>query len=356
MSRLAATIVCAAFVAAPAAPPDQGVAVARPAVVSVTTSWQGWVRDTRTGEVFGGEGGYHLTTSCSGAVINGDGYVATASRCVDGNDGLIGLAVADLAGVGRVRDQAVARQQLDEHAVVEGARPDSPVGRQVVVKRALGDDDADVAPAEVVAIEGEVAVLRVPRTDLPATEVTAGEVATGTSVLVLGYTGLVQHGQVTARRGGLLEVSVGGTAGGPVVDRRGRLVGMIVQPSPTLAAEATTLTDVLRSKGIRAALGPGDRNYRAGLAAYFAGDYDAAVEYLDAVLAATPAHPQAREYRALAVSHGGAAPTDGLLVVLLALSAAVAVGAGAGAIRLTVRNRRMDTPTPPYGFPMEPRP
>jgi serine protease Do len=348
MSRLVTAFLCAGAVAIPA--DNVAVEIAAPSVVPVAVSFHGWVRDDRTGEVFGGRKGYTLTTSCSGSVINGDGYVATAGACVDGTHGLIDLALDDLAAVGRVRDRALARQQLVEHAVVEGARPGSPVERRIQVERPGGKD---AAPADVVATEGDVAVLKVARSNLPAIEVVTGDVSVGTPVLVLGYTGVVQHGQVTAHRGELLEVSVGGTSGGAVVDRRGRLVGVIVQPSPALAAEGTTLTEVLRGKGVRAALGPGDRDYRAGLDAYFAGDYDTAVAYLDAVLAGTPGHQQAREYRDRAAARGGRAPTNGLLVVLLVLAAVVALGAGAGAIALTVRNRRMDTPTPPYGFPME---
>jgi hypothetical protein len=310
------------------------------------------VRDKRTGEVFGGAEGYRLTASCSGVVINGDGYVATAARCMDTRDGLLDQAVADLAAVGRVRDAALARQQLAEHAVVEGARPGSPVDRRIQVVRALGAGDRDVAPASVVATEGDIAVLRVPRSNLPAVEVATGDLPVGTPVFVLGYTGITQHGQITSHRGRLLEVNVGGTSGGAVVDQRGRLVGVVIQPSPVLAAEATTLTDVLRGNGISAALGPGDRDYRAGLDAYFTGDYDTAVGYLDAVVAA---NPEARRFRDLAVSRGGVVPANGLLVVLLVLCAGVAVLAGAGAIAVAVRNRRTDTPTPPYGFPMEPR-
>jgi serine protease Do len=100
-------------------------------------------------------------------------------------------------------------------------------------------------------------------------------------------------------------------SGGPVVDTRGRFVGVISQLSPgetqsfNLASAAETLTAVLRGKAVDAALKPVGRDCRTGLAAYFAGDYDDAVEYLDAVLAVTSGQPQATRYRDLAVARGG---------------------------------------------------
>jgi serine protease Do len=350
--RLAITALSAVFVVAPASA-DLAVAVARPAVVAVGTSWHGWVRDEKTGEVFGGAKGYRFASSCSGAVINGSGYVVTAADCVDHEDGLLAMAVDDLAAVGRVRDKAAARQQLAERAALEGARPGSPVDRRIEVTRALGGGDQDVAAADVVAVDGGIAVLRVPRGDLPAVEVGPGDTPVGAPVLVLGYTGVIQHGRVTDRRGGLLEVSVGGTPGGPVVDERGRLAGVLVQPSPTLAAQATTLADVLAGRDVQAGLGPGDRDYRTGLDAYFRGDYDSAVEFLDAVAGA---NPEAARFRDMAVARGGAVPGNALVVVLLVLCAVAAVAAGACAFAVAARDRRMDTPTPPYGFPMRPGP
>jgi serine protease Do len=173
-----------------------------------------------------------------------------------------------------------------------------------------------------------------------------------------------KNGQVSNHRGQdghpFLEISAAvtnGMSGGPVVDTQGRLVGAISQRSPgesqsfNLAAGVATLVEILRSKDVEDTLGPADRNYRDGLAAYFAGDYDAAVEYLDEVPAG---HPQARRYRDLAARRGGEVTGDGTLVVLFTACAGLALVAGAGGLVLAARVRRMAryAPTPPYGFPM----
>src|SRR5262245_51984725 len=102
MIRLVVTALCMGLTAGPSG--VQATAIAEPSVVFVATSWQGWVRDTRTGEVFGGTDGYRFTSECGGAVIDADGLVVTAGHCVDsGKDELLDRAVADLAAVGRVR-------------------------------------------------------------------------------------------------------------------------------------------------------------------------------------------------------------------------------------------------------------
>ncbi|TDV46116.1 S1 family peptidase [Actinophytocola oryzae] len=362
----------------PASPEVRAAAIAQPAVVHVSASWQGWVRDARTGEVFGGAGGYTFTSSCSGAVVDGDGYVATAGHCVDGDDGLIDMAVAELASLGRVRDRAAARQQLADNAVVEGARTGSPVTRRVQVERATGTGRTDVAPASVVGVaaEGDVAVLKVPRSNLPALEVTDADVAAGTPVVAIGYPAASEqvaepsgrNGRISGARDGppFLEISAAvapGMSGGPVVDTRGRLVGLVSRlpgtpRSSNLATAATTLTGLLRGKGIAPGLGPTDRDYRTGVEAYYDGEYDTAVEYLDAVLAAAPS-PQARRLRDLAAGRGGHGRDNGLLVALIVACAGIAVFSGAAGVALLARRRRaaMAAPTPPYGFPVpEPPP
>jgi serine protease Do len=382
MRLLLALALCLPAAPAAASPEEQAAAIARPAIVFVRTSWHGWVRDIRTGEVFGGAEGYRLTTACSGAVISGDGYVATASHCVathadGGGEGLLlDMAAAELAELGRVRDPALARQQLAEHAVAEGAEPGDPIGQDIQVER-----DGDVAPATVVRLvaptEGDVAVLDVPRSNLPAVELATGDVPVGTPVLAIGYpasTGEAtdptlepssKNGQVSNHRGQdghpFLEISAAvthGMSGGPVVDMHGRVVGVISQLSPgetqsfNLAASAATLAELTQGKD---ALGPTDRNYRTGLEAYFAGDHDTAVEYLDAVLAAVPDHPQATRYRDLAAERGGVPSSGaGMLVVLISVCAGVAVLTGAAGVMLVARRRRllMTAPTPPYGFPI----
>jgi hypothetical protein len=241
-------------------------------------------------------------------------------------------------------------------------------------------------PATVVDLvaptDGDVAVLKVPRDRLPAMEIRPDAPPVGTPVLAIGYPGSAEvatdpnlepsskNGQISAHRTQqgrpFYEFSAAAThgmSGGPVVDMQGRVVGLISQGSPgetqsfNFASAASNLADVLRGKGIGAVQGPIDRNYRTGLDRYFAGDFDDAVEYFDAVLAGTPTHVQAAAYRQLAVDKGGSAAAGNTLIVSIAVAcgAAAVVAGAAGAILVSVGRRRraqstMDTP--PFGIPL----
>ncbi|PRY40789.1 S1 family peptidase [Umezawaea tangerina] len=379
-----------ALAAQPASPEELAAALARPGVVAVTVDWHGWVRDKLTGEVFGGTAGYEVRTHCTGVVVAPDGYVATASRCVHtgpaGGAGLLfDAAVADLAKVGRIGDPAKARQAFADRAVAEGANPGRPVDRRIAVERSErdgGERRTDSAPATVVDLvapdDGDVAVLRIPRQNLPSIELRPDAPPVGTPVLAIGYpvsdTDPVDPGLEPSSRDGRVsghrtrgtrpfyEVSAtadNGMTGGPVVDSQGRLVGILSSLGDTRFASATTtLAELLRGKGITAEPGPLDRDYRAALDRYYANDFDGAVEYLDAVLAATPSHEQAIAYRELAIGKGGDPdPLPDRLVRCSAFLGAAAVLVLLVAIALLVRDRKrrvstMDTP--PLGIPLLP--
>ncbi|MBM7815204.1 trypsin-like peptidase domain-containing protein [Saccharothrix algeriensis] len=404
MARLGAVLGAVALlgVAMPVAPPaaaqpaggeERAAAVARPGVVLVSVTWHGWVRDKRTGEVFGGTAGYEVRTSCSGAVISPDGYVATASRCVHtgplgGGGALFEAAVADLAQTGRVRDAGKARAEIAQHGSAEGPVPDSAVDRRIQVERveARGTEQVrDVAPAAVVDLvapeDGDVAVLKVPRERLPSLEIRSDPAPVGAPVLAIGHPAppnatadpgtepVARNGRVTAHRtqaGRAFHefdaADAHGTGGGPVVDLRGGVVGLISRGptgearSPGLAASARTLVDVLAHKGIAVGIGQHDRDYRAGLDRYFEGDHDGAVEHFDAVLAGSPGHRGATEHRRLAVEGGGeAGGPSTLLAVLAALCGGIAVAtATAGTAVALARRKRLAAAggaAPPTGAP-----
>jgi serine protease Do len=378
----------------PSSPEELAAAVARPAIVFVQTAWHGWVRDRKTGEVFGGTAGYDVTVSCTGAVINPDGYVATASHCVHtgplgGSGALFDAAIAELAKAGRIGDAAKARRDFAERAVAEGAVPDSPLDREIRVERMAGGEERtrDVATASVVDLaapdDGDVAVLKIARDRLPAMELRPDEAPVGMPVLAIGYPGSVdvatdpdlepssKNGQISAHRTlqdhPFYEFSAAAThgmSGGPVVDMRGRIVGLISRGSPeetqsfNFATAASNLADLLRDKGIGAELGVHDRNYRGGLDRFFAGDFNGAVEFFDAVLAGAPTNEQAAEFRKLAVDKGGRAGSGPTLLVGVAIGCAgLAVLAAALGILVLILGRRR-TPstmdTPPYGVVVPP--
>ncbi|HEY5853604.1 MAG TPA: S1C family serine protease, partial [Aldersonia sp.] len=72
-------------------PPNQlekSAALIRPAIVSIELHASGYVIDEQ-GNPFNNGNPYELDGSCSGFVVNPDGYIATAGHCVDvGPEGL----------------------------------------------------------------------------------------------------------------------------------------------------------------------------------------------------------------------------------------------------------------------------
>ncbi len=353
---------------------ERAAAIARPAVVVVRTTYHGWVHDRRTGEVFGGTAGYTTSTSCSGVVVQEDGYIVTAGACVDPVPALVGAAVADLRRIGRVTDPAKAAAQLTDAAVVEGAAAGvEPVGDIRVERVTNASGQRDVAPARVIDLHGpgDVTVLKVPRGRLPALALAdVADLPPGTPVVAIGYPETDDAaepaddgGEVTTRRTisgkPFYEVNAHAEAtmrGGPVVDEDGRVIGLTTATpadGDALVTASASVADLLHREDVQAGTSANDRNYTAGVEHYFDGDYAKAVEFFDAVLAATPDHPQARQYRRLAAGHGD--PGWPLLVWLIVGCGAIAVLAGAaGATLLLVRRGRSEPPTPPYGFPAQP--
>jgi S1-C subfamily serine protease len=355
-----------------AGPEQRAAALARPAVVVVEVRWHGWVRDPRTGELFGGAGGYRVTSSCTGFAVHADGHLVTAGHCVDaGPEGageiLFGLAADELVAVGRAADRDRAVAELAEHAVVEGAEDGSPVRREVLVHRGVAYDGEtldDTLPAEVVdvapASEGDVAVLAVPRGRLSALALADdADLPVGTEVLAVGYPGSanrisdptlepsVKDGLVSNRRTvdgvPFYEVSAaatGGMSGGPVVDHAGRVVGLVSHGPAgesqafNFVAAGSSIVEVLDRNGVPHGLGPIDRNFRAGLELYFDGRPAEATVYLDAVIEASPTHLQAAELRQLVseaapvAAGGGVDPLVGWAIGAGAVAVAAAVAAG----------------------------
>lgn len=288
------------------------VDIAEPAIVSVSVTWHGWVRDKQTGEVFGGAKGYEVKASCPGAVINPAGYVVTTSSCihsgVDGGSGaLFDAAIKDLAKVGRIGDPSAARKTLAERAVAEGPAPDRSLGRVVKVDR----DNATVvdllAPAD-----GDIAVLWIPRSGLPSIEVGAA-------------------GPIHTMRDGL------------ALDAQGRLIGLARHNGRV--AQAHLVNGLMRD--VKPALGTHDRNYRTGLERYYAGAYDSAVDYFTAVVADSPTHVHAAEFRDKAIAKGGA-PSSGhdLMTLLAYIFGAVTLIAGGLGVWLVRRRAAAERHAP----------
>jgi serine protease Do len=394
--------------AATATPEEKAAAIVGPSVVYIEMEWSAWVRVPGSSDLF--FNGYvndgqpfNWGTRCSGFVVNPNGYIVTAGHCVDeGEYGARGTALE--FGVQWLIDNGWARQRdfnfwMNEAHLswgVEGKERGTPADLIVHVQRGVaagGLKTGEAFPARIVErssiVDGDVALLKIEASDLPSIQIAAdSDIAIGTNVLSVGYPGssdavtdasyepTFKDGQINSkktREGGLLpvyEMSAalsGGMSGGPTVDMSGNVVGVnsfnIVGETEAFnfITPSSLVTEMLARNGVEAELGPIDEAYRAGLTAYYSGDYQTAVDKFTEVLALSPTHLQAQEFKVLATKEaaknpppaepsgsGGSfpvVPVAGAVAVLLVL---------AGAFMLRSRRRPAPAAVPvaaqPPGF------
>lgn len=398
-------------------PEERAAALARPAVVYLETQWSGYVFD-EDGLLFNGGQPYQFASRCTGFVVDPAGYMATAGHCVDpaidygSGETFIGAAVAEAIALETytTNDPGELFAFGAANWRIEGAAAGAPADSQVFVQRGTatgGRTDGEAMPARVVDFrpleQGDVALLKVEQTDLPAIEVGAGnDVGIGTSVLSIGYPGSTDEvtdttfeptnkdGKVNAEKTvgtvSFLEMSAalsGGMSGGPTVDLEGDVVG-VNSWSPTSEAQAfnfmapsSHLTELMSRNGVTNELGSMDVAYRAGLEAHWAGQYTAAIAEFDRVISIIPSHQQAQEYRQAAAADreafgdsapaaeatGGGNDGGGLPVLLVVVAVLGVVGLGGLGAFLGLRGRGGETPSPasgsgsaPSGWPQQPAP
>lgn len=341
--------------AATATPEEKAAAIVRPSVVYIEMEWSAWVRVPRNSDLFfdgyvnRGQA-FNWGTRCSGFVVNPNGYIVTAGHCVDeGEHGARGMALE--FAVQWLIDDGWARQRdfnfwLNEAHLswgVEGEERGTPADLIVHVQRGVaagGLKTGEAFPARVVEhstiVDGDVALLKIEASDLPSIQIaTDSDIAIGTNVLSVGYPGssdavtdasyepTFKDGQINSkktREGGLLpvyEMSAalsGGMSGGPTVDLSANVVGVnsfnIVGETEAFnfITPSSLVTEMLARNGVEAQLGPIDEAYRAGLTAYFSGDYQTAVDKFAEVLGLSPTHQQAQEFKVLATKEAANNP------------------------------------------------
>lgn len=378
---------------APAVTPEErAAAVVRPAVVYIEITWTGWVRDQRDGQLWLTRS-TDLTFTCSGFLVNPDGYIVTAGHCVDPGVEGAGMAffedIADeYVAAGNVSNRATFVQEIMQNSVIEGRVAGVPPERRIYVQRGVvrsGLTDGEAVPARFVGFsknsEGDVAVIKIDRSKLPAVELAPrGDPPIGTSILAVGYPSSAatvsdttleptnKDGKISTRRtvGGLpfYEISAStskGMSGGPVVDMEGRVVGLVSfapaaeTQSFNFIAASTLIAEQLTRYGVKNELGPIDQLYRTGLNQFWAGNYKGAMGSFDGVLAQVPSHQQAAEFRARALDARQQDGGGGTGALPVALAVAILVAAGVVAARLVSRRRAggggVESPAPPMSVP-----
>ncbi|HLK95836.1 MAG TPA: trypsin-like peptidase domain-containing protein [Nocardioidaceae bacterium] len=343
-AQFAAAVLVAAPTAAaaadpgPASSPGQVRAYVQPSVVHLTVHWEGYVWDTVRKEYVRGGRPFEVDTYCTGYVVNPHGYIATAGHCVDPGDqsyqAIAAQAARHQTGGGRYPDGVSAAEVAPTLRVegydTSGRGPDRAV--EAVWGVPVAGMRAELPyPARVLgyrsADRGDVAVLKVAAAGLPALALAGHRsLDVGSRVVSVGYRGSAQPvadrsllasaraatvRARTTRSGAVTGYALSarppdGAGGGPAVGPGGDVVGFATAPAPRAAKgtgrkagflrPAWVVNRVLADVGVRNRPGATATAYRAGLDAYFAGDKDAAVARLRAVVGGEPPHAMAAIY------------------------------------------------------------
>ena len=313
-------------------------AYVQPSVVYLQMNWKGYIYDKVLKDYLNGGSAFEVSTQCTGYVVNPDGYIATAGHCVDPKGDIedsLALQGAQWAiEQGLYNPDLITAEELAGVMRVEGFEtknkgPD----REVVAAwgvSAGGVQTGKSYNARVVKFQpfdqGDAAVIKVEATDLPAIELaddTALEV--GTEIVSIGYPASVdlvadqsfspsyKDGTISSEKtvqGGqytVYEISAavsGGMSGGPTVNLDGDVIGFnsfkidpaVESQSFNFVRPTSIINEVLADAGVANELGEVSENYYAGLDAYFAGDKDAAVESLQAVVDDQPTNTMAADF------------------------------------------------------------
>jgi hypothetical protein len=314
---------------------EPATALANPATVFLKATWTGVVRDRGTGAPISAAP-IVVERLCSAVVVNPAGYAVSTSLCVTPTADVLLANALSLEARARVARGALAADRVDAYIAQRLKQTEftgTTSGR--LPKAALdgwldgyheGDGDAGAVRAAVVYAQpttsGDVAVVKLSRTGMPAVEIVPDDtLRPGRTVVLSGYGGDGQEQQTYTLRNRTTTVGpLSGTnrltvvgdigpqaRGGAVVDSSGRLLAL--QDTDVSAAD-DPVRDLVKSVHILRALASAkvtpmisatDRAYRAGLSDYFAGHFTSAVGRFDALLAATPTYVPAQAYRDRAV-------------------------------------------------------
>jgi serine protease Do len=331
----------------PSTPQQKVAALTLPSIVYLKMDLNYWVR-TDTGSAIGP---YELQVSCTGAFVSTNGYVETASHCVNVQPGsdLWDLALQNAlqtevaAGTITQADSDAALPRVLGNWKVEGLAAGSTGTLVVNVSSALdspGQTTGGGATARVVETkafeDGDVALLKVEETNTPVLLLGSdNDVNIGTGIMSVGYpqaeqgnvdqflsTPTFKDGQINSKtttgnlRLPVYETSAAlshGMSGGPTVTLDGKLIGINSSTSTLnqnfdFVAPVSLVTEQLARNAVSNQLGPADSAYRDGLDAYFSGNYQQAIDKFNEALGVVPTHIYAQQYKQKATEQLASAP------------------------------------------------
>jgi serine protease Do len=338
IAAAAAVVPAGTAVAKPTPTPTQkAAAIVLPAVLYLEVHWQGWIRDRVTNALLEPTSVTGVSR-CSGFAVTNDGYIVTTAACLDPAQiapalfGQVAQRRVD-AGQNSAADKPAVVANLLASAVIGGENPGEEPVRTVYAQRGsakAGLTSGEALPAQVVPLDmatddppgtTTVGLVKIEKSNQPIVTLTdSADLKVGTPVEVVGYRATSDAGDSTLTPvEDDAKITVAGTAtddplyqstatattdmaGGPLVDLSGNVVGLVGSDPATaqgsrLLVRSSVISDVLAKAQVKNQLGKVDKDYRAGLAAYYDGRYTEAIEAFDQVLAAIPSHAQAQEYR-----------------------------------------------------------
>jgi hypothetical protein len=318
---------------------ERAATLAEPAIVVIEVQWEGYVHDRDTGQIVDSEP-VSASVRCTGAGVGQKGYLVTTRSCLEQS------AVAEQAL------QQIVDRRLAAGTITPSEAPDvladllltatigtDPHGeapeRSVYVHRAVTDDEP--MPASVVMVadwaDGDAALIKIARSNQPVLPLAAeADLAIGTELVtvespadpeaVLGVAAPADPAadapeargpiQLQFRTGTVRDDSpeivvepaeptepVEMLPAGVVLTHEAAIAGLVDWSGPTgdRLVGLDVIRDLLTAAKVDTELGQVDRDYRAGVDAYYEGRYGDAIARFDAVLAIIPAHVQAHHYR-----------------------------------------------------------
>jgi len=367
-------------------PEERAAAMIRPSVMYLAGQSYGQVR-LPSGQMLSQFGAgstvpFVATWTCTGFVVNPDGWVATAGHCVDPQNAkqlILKNAVSTYTNQfpdsPEAADPAAALRWLLKNARVEGDTPDRGPETSLTLLYGTGTKVAGKMPANVVDFrplgKGDVALLKVEQHNMPSSELASdADVSIGTSILAVGFSEATQRitgpsldptnksGKVSKKSTMQtmpeyeIDAAVSeGMSGGPTIDLDGRVIGVnsfgpAGEPQAfNFIAPADRIAAILAGKAVKAMLGPADLYYRKGLGHYYSGRYGEAIKDFDQAAALSPDYPGLDDLRTSAANlrqqYGDVSAFRNSNVPWYIVSAVLLVLViGGRAIFIAVRNRR----------------
>jgi len=263
------------------------------------------------------------TSSGTGFIITPDGYIVTNAHVIE-------------PAQDEVYDSFM-KKAFDKIGVPEELRPafyEYSLGKleikiqpiEVIVQQQVYGKDgaaltimsADIKELGIPYPGKDVAILKVTKRNLPTVELGETDTPVGSDVFVIGYPGAANIGystESTVTKGilsaykksdsgwrlGQIDAAIGsGSSGGPVFDKKGKVIGIATLsakvPGFNWMIPMEVVEEFITDAKITPERGPMDKIYERGLLDYWKGDYKDAVKEFHYVQEIMPNHPIVPEY------------------------------------------------------------